>query len=97
MADPVDGGGQPLAAQASNFSSKDGWLEPAKFSGTSSKDAQLWWNSFELFKNFKELNNQSALAIFPVMFREGAMTWYLGQPTPAKAYWTVFQAAFKER
>ena len=39
---PADGEGQPPAAQASEVSSKDGWLAPMKFSGTSSEDAQLW-------------------------------------------------------
>ena len=65
---PADGGGQPSAAQASEISSKDGWLAPMKFSGTSSEDAPLWWCSFELFRNFKELTNQRALAIFPLNF-----------------------------
>ena len=71
---PADDGGQPPAAQASEVSSKDGWLAPMKFSGTSSEGAQLWWSSFELFMNFKELTDQRALAIFPLMLKEGAMT-----------------------
>ena len=81
---PADGGGQPPAVQASEVSSKDGWLAPMKFSETSSEDAQLWWYSFELFKNFKELIDQRALAIFPLMLKDGAMTWYLGQSAAMK-------------
>ena len=69
-----DGAGQPPAVQAAGFSSKDGWLAPKKFTGTSAEDAQLWWNSFHLFENFKELTNQRALAIFPLMLKDGAMT-----------------------
>ena len=80
----LDGGGHLPAAQASDFSSKDGWLAPTKLSETSSEYAQLWWDLFDLFKNFKELYDQRALAIFPLMLREGAMTWYIGQPTPTK-------------
>lgn len=91
------GQGLKGGAQASKVSSKDGWLDLAKFSGTSSEDAQLWWNSFDLFKNFKEINSQRALAIFPLMLKDDAMTWYLGQPAATKADWTQLQTAFKER
>ena len=94
---PADSGGQPPTAQASEISSKDGWLTPMKFSGTSSEDAQLWWCSFELFMNFKELTDQRALAIFPLMLKDGAMTWYLGQSAATETNWTTLQDAFKER
>ena len=94
---PADGGGQPPAAQASEVSSKDGWLAPMKFSGASSEDAQLWRCSFELIQNFKELTYQRALAIFPLMLKDGAMTWYLGQSAATKTNWTTLQDAFKER
>ena len=93
---PADGGGQPPAAQASEVSSKDGWLAPMKFSDTSTEDDQLWWSSFELFKNFKELTDQRALAIFSLMLKEGAMTWFLGQSTATKTNWTALQDVFKE-
>ena len=92
-----DGTGQPPAAQAANFSSKDRWLSPRKFTGTSAEDAQLWWNSFHLFKNFKELTDQRALAMFPLMLKDGAMTWYLGQSAATKANCAGLQDAFKER
>ena len=36
-----NGTGQPSAAQAADFSSKDGWLAPKKFAGTSAEDPQL--------------------------------------------------------
>ena len=36
-----DGTGQTPAAQAADFSSKDGWLAPKKFTGTSAGVAQL--------------------------------------------------------
>ena len=81
---PADGGVQPPAAQASEVSSKDGWLAAMKFSDTSSDDAQLRWSSFELFKNFKELTDQRVLAIFSLMLKDGAMTWYLGQSAVTK-------------
>ena len=51
----------------------------------------------ELFKNFKELTDQRALAIFPVMLKEGAMTWYIGQLAATKTNWTTLQDVFKER
>ena len=60
-----DGTGQPPAAQAADFSSKDGWLAPKKFTGTSAEDAQLWWNSCHLFKNFKELTDQKCADDLP--------------------------------
>ena len=67
-----DGTGQSPTAPATNFVSKDGWLAPMKFTGTSSEDAQLWWSSFQLYKNFKELTDQRALAIFsPDVERRG--------------------------
>ena len=91
-----DGTGKSPAAQAADFSSKDGWLAPRKFTGTSAEDAKLWWNSFHLFKNFKELTDQRALAIFPLMLKDGAMTWYLGQSAATKANWVGLQDAFKE-
>ena len=68
-----------------------------KFTSTSAEDVQLWWNSFNLFKNVKELTNQRALAIFPLMLKDGAMTWYLGQSTATKANWAGLQDTFKER
>ena len=68
-----------------------------KFSGTSSEDAHLWWNSFELFKHLKELTDQRALAIFLLMLKIWAMTWCLGQPAKSKSNWTTLQDAFKER
>ena len=34
-----DGAGQPPTAPATDFASKDGWLAPMKFTGTSSEDA----------------------------------------------------------
>ena len=71
-------------------------VAPMKFSGTSSEDAKLWWCSFELIKNFKELTDQRALAFFPLMLKDGAMTWYLGQSTATKINWTTLQDAFKE-
>ena len=37
-----DGTGQPPAAQAADFSPKDGRFAPRKFTGTSGEDAQLW-------------------------------------------------------
>ena len=70
-----DGTGQLPAAQAADFSSKDGWLAPRKFTDTSAEDAQLRWNSFHLFKNFKELTDQRALTIFPLMLKDGDLTW----------------------
>ena len=66
-----DGTGQPPTAPATNFASEDGWLAPMKFTGTSSEDAQLWWSSFQLYKNFKELTDPRALAIFPLMLKDG--------------------------
>ena len=81
--------GQPQTAPAADLASKDGWLAPMKFTGTSSEDAQLWWSSFQLYKNFKELTNPRALAIFPLMLKDGAMTWYLGQPEVTKTDWTA--------
>ena len=39
---------QPPVAPATDLASKDGWLAPMKFTGTSSEDAQLWWSSFQL-------------------------------------------------
>ena len=92
-----DGTGQPPAAQIADFSSKDGWLAPKKFTGTSAEDAQLWWNPFHLFKNFKELTDQRALAIFLLMLKDGAMTCYLGQSAATKAHWAGLQGTFKER
>ena len=58
---------------------------------------QLWWSSFQLHKNFKELTDQRALAVFPLMLKDGAMTWYLGQPEATKSDWAALQDAFKER
>ena len=84
--------GQPTAAQAHRRT--DGWHRG--FTNTSAEDAQMWWNSFHLFKNFKELTDQRALAIFPLM-KDGAMTWYLRQPAATKANWAGLQDAFKER
>ena len=37
------GAGQPPTAPATDSASKDGWLAPMKFTGTSSEDAQQWW------------------------------------------------------
>ena len=42
------GADQPPTAPAADSVSKDGWLAPKKFTGTSVKDAQLWWSSFQL-------------------------------------------------
>ena len=67
-----DGTGQPPTAQATNFASSGGWIAPMKFTGTSSEDAQLWWSSFELYMNFKELTDPRALAIFPLMLKDGS-------------------------
>ena len=92
-----DGTGQPPTAPATNFASKDGWLAPMKFTGTSSEEAQLWWSSSQLYKNFKELIDSRALAIFPLMLKDGAMTWYLGQPEATKTDWAALQDAFKDR
>ena len=83
-----------MANTGMNFASKDGWLAPMKFTGTSSEDAQLWGSSFQLYKNFKELTDQRALAIFPLMLKDGAMTWYLGQPDSTRTDWAVLQNAF---
>ena len=91
-----DGTGQPPTTPATNFDSKDGWLAPMKFTGTSSEDAHLWWSSFQLYTNFKELTDPRALAIFPLMLKDGAMTWYLGQPDVTKTEWAALQDAFKE-
>ena len=66
-----DGAGQPPAAPAMDFASKDSWLSPMKLTGTSSEDAQLWWSSFQLYNNFKELTDRRALAIFPLMLTDG--------------------------
>ena len=68
-----DGTGPQPTAPATNFASKDGWLAPMKFTGTSSEDAQLWWSSFQLYINFKELTDPRALAIFPLMLKDGAV------------------------
>ena len=68
-----------------------------KFTGTSAEDAQLWWNSLQLFKNFKELTDQRALVIFPLMLKDGAMAWYLGQTAATKANWAGLRDAFKKR
>ena len=92
-----DGTGQPPTASATNFASKDSWLAPMKFTGTSSEDAQLWWSSFQLYKNFNELTDPRALAIFPLMLKDGAMTWNRGQPDVTKTNWPALQDAFKER
>ena len=92
-----NGTGQPPTAPATNFASKDGWLAPMKFTGTSSEDAQLWWSSFQLYKNLKKLTDPRALAIFPLMLKDGAVTWYLGQPDVTKTNWAALQDAFKER
>ena len=64
------GADQLPAAPAVDFSSKDGWLAPMKFTATSAEDAQLWWHSLQLFKNFKELTDQEALAIFSLMLKD---------------------------
>ena len=40
------GSDQPPAAPATDSVSKDVWLAPKKFAGTSDEDAQLWWSSF---------------------------------------------------
>ena len=72
-------------------------VAPKKFTGTSAEDAQLWWNSFHLFKNFKELTDQRALAILPLVLTDGAMTWYLGQSAATKANLAGLENAFKER
>ena len=65
-----DGAGQPPAEPAVDFASKDDWLAPMKFTSTSSEDAQLWWSSFQLYKNFKELTDRRALAMFPLMLKD---------------------------
>ena len=53
--------------------------------------------SCDLYKNFNEINDQRALAIFALVLKHGAMTWYLGQSAVTKAGWTQLQTAFKER
>ena len=92
-----DDAGQPPTATATDFASKDGWLAPMKFTGTSLEDAQLWWSSFQLYKYFKQLTDRRALAIFPLMLKDGTMTWYLGQPDATKTNWVALQDAVKER
>ena len=91
------GADQPPAAPATVSVSKDGWLAPKKFAGTSLEDAQLWWSSFQLYKNFKEFTNPRALAVFPLMLKDGAMTWYLGQPEATKTDWAALQEAFRKK
>ena len=72
-----DGAGPPPATPAADFSSKDGWLASMKFTGTSAEDAQLWWNSFQLLKNFEELTNQRG--DFPSDVKRWGHKWYLGR------------------
>ena len=89
--------GQPQTASAADFASKDGWLAPMKFTSTSSEDEQLWWSSFQLYKNLKVITDPRTLVIFPLMLKDRVMTWYLGQPEVTKTDWAALQIAFKER
>ena len=72
-------------------------MAPKKVTGTSAEETQLWWNSFHLFKNFKELTDQRMLAIFPLVLTDGTMTWFFGQSAATKANWAGLQDTFKER
>ena len=37
------------------------------------------------------------MAIFPLMLKDGAMTWYLAQSDATKTYWMALPDAFKEQ
>ena len=72
-------------------------LASAKFDGTSEEDGQLWWHSFMLYNAFRELTNSKVLQVLPLLLREGAITWFIGQDNATKGDWTVMETAFTAR
>ena len=72
-------------------------LIPQPFKGTSDEDSMRFITQFEAYAKFKNLKDDQLMGTFPLLLRDGALTWFDNLPAVDKETMTKLKQAFTER
>jgi len=75
----------------------DSSLTPSPFTGTGQENAQDWLNYFTRFAQFKQLDDRGSLALFALLMRGTANTWFLSLPDDVRQNYAGVIVRFKEK
>jgi len=76
---------------------RDAMPGPGQFNGGISDNGQSWLAKFELWSQYKGVNNQRKLAAMPLLLQQNAATWFQILPADRKDTFDNLRAAFVER
>ena len=70
---------------------------PGQFNGGINDNGQSWLAKFELWSQYKGVNNQRKLAAMALLLQQNAATWFQILPADRKDTFDNLRAAFVER
>ena len=87
---------EKMAAKSENIMGGDFQLIP-RFKGNVDEDAKLWLTRLELWIKSREVSNEKAAAMLPLLLADSALLWYVGLSDDVKSNLKDLKAAFLSR